>query len=86
MAVLVTCKNKEDLFKMKAQEWSQHFSHYKSGDFSRHSRAANSTVPGWILLNLEPIQDFYAFLITCNDEEDPIKSGGARVLTRFTPL
>ena len=28
MVVLVTCKN-EDPSKMKALEWSQHFSHYK---------------------------------------------------------
>ena len=30
MVGLVTCKNKEDPFKMKVLEWSQHFSHYKS--------------------------------------------------------
>ena len=33
--ILVTCKNKEDQSKIKALEWSQHFSHYKSmGIFS----------------------------------------------------
>ena len=30
MAGLVICKNEEDPSKMKALEWSQHFSHYKS--------------------------------------------------------
>ena len=30
MVVLVTCKNEEDPIKIKALEWPQHFSHYKS--------------------------------------------------------
>ena len=30
MVGLVICNNKEDPFKMKVLEWSQHFSHYKS--------------------------------------------------------
>ena len=30
IVVLVTCRNEEDPSKMKAIEWSQHFSHYKS--------------------------------------------------------
>ena len=30
IAVLIVGKNEEDPFKMKAPEWSQHFSHYKS--------------------------------------------------------
>ena len=30
MVGLVTCKNEEDKSKMNAQEWTQHFSHYKS--------------------------------------------------------
>ena len=35
---------------MKAEEWSQHFSHYKStGFFHRYSRAAYSVVQGLIL-------------------------------------
>ena len=35
MVGLITCKNEEDPSKMKALEWSQHFSHYKSmGIFS----------------------------------------------------
>ena len=28
MDVLVTCKHEEDLIKMKALEWTQHFPHY----------------------------------------------------------
>ena len=30
MVILVTCKNEEDSYKMKALEWSQQNSHYNS--------------------------------------------------------
>ena len=30
MHVLVTCKNEDDVIKIKGLEWSQHCSHYKS--------------------------------------------------------
>ena len=43
--------------KIKELEWSQHFSHYKSGDFSRRSRAANSAVLGRIWPNFELVRD-----------------------------
>ena len=39
--------------KMKELEWSQDFSHYKYGDFSNRSRAANSAVLGPIWPNFE---------------------------------
>ena len=39
--------------KMKELECSQDYSHYKSGDFSRRSRAANSAVLGLIWPNFE---------------------------------
>ena len=32
------------------------------------------------------MQAFIVFLITCKNEEDPIKNEGTRVLTRFSPL
>ena len=42
--------------KMKALEWSQHFSHNKSmGIFSDAQGQLNSAVPGQILINFEPI-------------------------------
>ena len=31
-------------------------------------------------------QAFIVVLVTCKNEEDPIKHEGARVLTRFSPL
>ena len=69
---------------LKALEWSQHFSHYKSGDFLRTSRATNPKVQGLIWPNLEPIQAFIDDLFTCKNEEDPIKNEGARVVTTIS--
>ena len=33
-----------------------------------------------------PSQAFIVVLVTCKNEEDPIKNEGARVLTRFSPF
>ena len=49
--------------------------------FFRGSRAANSEVSGGILPKFELIQDFIVVLVTCKNEEDPIKNEGARVPT-----
>ena len=38
---------------------------------------------GGILPNFELIQAFMVVLVTCKNEEDPIKNEGSRVLTRF---
>ena len=43
--------------------------------------AANSEVSGGILLKFELIQAFIVVLVTCKNEEDPIKNEGAGVLT-----
>ena len=67
--------------KLKALEWSQQISHYMSMGFSRRLRVANSTVQGLIWPNFEPIRDFMVVLVTCKNEEDPIKNGGAGVVT-----
>ena len=37
----------------------------------------------WIFLNFELVRDIIVVLLTCMNEEDPIKNEGARVLTRF---
>ena len=50
-------------------------------DFSRRSRAANSPVRSLIWLKFELIQVFIVVLVTCKNEEDPIKIEGTRVLT-----
>ena len=49
--------------------------------FFRGSRAANSEVSGGILPKFELIQAFIVVLVTCKNEEDPIKNEGARMLT-----
>ena len=54
--------------------------------FFRRSRATNSEVSGGILPKFELIQAFIVVLITCKNEEDPLKNEGTRVLTRFSPL
>ena len=38
------------------------------------------------LPKFELIQAFMHVLVTCKNEEDPIKNEGARVITRFLPL
>ena len=60
--------------KMKELECSQDYSHYKYGDFSRRSRAADSAVLGPIWPNFELVRDVMDVLVTCKYEEDPIKN------------
>ena len=48
--------------------------------------ATNSDVSSGILPKFKLIQAFIVVLVTCKNEEDPIKNEGARVLTRFSPL
>ena len=63
--------------KMKAFEWPQHFSHYKSmGIFQ-----ANSADLGLIWPKFDPIHDFIAVLVTCKNKDGPIKNEGPRLLT-----
>ena len=81
MVVLHTCKTEEDSIKNEGARVLTRLC-----CFFRRSRAANSQVRGGILPKFEPIQAFIVVLITCKNEEDPIKNEGARVLTRFSPL
>ena len=45
---------------------------------SRRSRAANSKVSGGILPKFELIQAFIVVLVTCKNEEVPIKTEGVK--------
>ena len=72
--------------KMKALEWSRHFSHYKSAGFLRRSRAAYSEVSDEILPKFNSIQAFIIDIVTCKNEEDPMENEGSRVVTTFLPL
>ena len=69
MVVLHTCKNEEDLIKNEDARVPTRLCL-----FFRRSRAANSEVSGGILPKLKLIQAFIVALVTCKDEEDPIKN------------
>ena len=69
--------------KMNALEWSHYISNKKSmGIFKRFK--GNSKVQGLIWPNFEPIYAFIVDLVTCKNEEDPIKNEGARVVTTLS--
>ena len=79
MGVLVTSKNKEDPNKNEGARVTTTL----NIDFSQ-SRADNSAVKDRIWLKFELIQDIVVILVTCKNEEDPIKIEGARVATTQT--
>ena len=82
MHVLVSCKNEEDQIENEGARLFTRFLPLKIyGDFSRRSRAANSAVDGPIWSTFELVQDFMVVLLTCKNEEDPIKNRDARVFT-----
>ena len=72
--------------KVKALEWSQHFSHYKSMGIFKRSGAANSVVGDGIITKFKLIQALIVVLVTCKNEEDSSKNEGTRVVTKFLPL
>ena len=78
---LLPARMKKIQLKMKALEWSQHYSLI----FTR-SRAANSEVSDGILPKFKPIQAFMVDLVTCKNEENPLENEGTRVVTMFLPL
>ena len=89
MSVLVTCTNEDDQIKNEgAGVFTTFLPLYFCGDFSRHSRAANSAVLFPIWPNFELVRDVIDVLVTCKNQENPIKNKGAslRVLTTFSPL
>ena len=53
---------------MKALKWSQHYSL-----IFRRSRAANSEVSEWNLAEIQTHPSFIVDLVTCKNEEDPLK-------------
>ena len=85
IVVLPICKNEDDRFKIKSTRVvTIDLTLYVYGNFSSCSRAAYSTVQGLISPNFESIQDFMVVLVTCKNEEDPIKNVGARVVTTLS--
>ena len=69
--------------KMKVLDCSQDFSHYKSiGIFpDAQGRLTLQSVHGPIWSKFQLVQDFMFVLLTCKNEEHPIKYRGARVFT-----
>ena len=68
--VLVTCKYEEDSIKNGGTRVLTRLYDI----FFRRSRAAHSEVSGGILPKFELIQAFIVVLVTCKNEEGPIKS------------
>ena len=82
MHALLTCKNGEDQIENEGARLFTRFLPLQFyGDYSRCIRAAGSAVHGPIWSNFEIVQDFMVVLLTCKNEEDPIKNKGARVFT-----
>ena len=52
--------------------------------FSRRPRAVNSAVPGWILLNFELVRALMVVLVTCKNEDDPIKMKALEFSQHYT--
>ena len=79
---LITCKYEQDSIK------------YEGGrvltrsyiDFSDAQGAGYSAALGRIKMKFKLIQAFMIVLVTCKNEEDPIKNEGDRLLTTFLPL
>ena len=87
MAVLVTRKKEEDLIKNVAARVLTTLNQ----PFSRRQRAGtcNSAVYGRISLNFKLIRDLMAVLVTCKNEEDPIRNvalESPQHLSHFKPI
>ena len=52
----------------------------------RRSRATTSKVSGGILSKFELIEAFIIVLVTCKNEEDPIKNEGAKSVNKIVPI
>ena len=78
--VLLSARIKKIHPKMKALEWSQHFSHYKPmGIFAdAQGQVTHKSLVGSCQISV--------VLVTCKNKEEQIKDEGARVVTRFSPL
>ena len=76
MVILVSSKN-EDPIKIEGARVAT----IQNIDFSNIKRAANSAVRGRIWPKFELIRDIVVILVTCKNEEDPLKNEDARVAT-----
>ena len=77
MGFLVACNNEEDPIKMKALEWSQHYSLI----FQTLKGSSDGN-----LLKFKLIRAVMVGLVTCKNGEDPSKNEGTRVVKTFLPF
>ena len=84
MVGLVTCKNEEDPSKMKALEWSQYFSHYKSmGIFQdAQGQLTHKSLVGSCRITIPSMMLSLSSLPT-RIKKNQSKNEGGRVVTRF---
>ena len=82
MVVLVNCKYEENSIKNEGIRVLTRL----YIDFSDAQGAGYSAVLGRIELKLKLIQAFMIVLVTCKNDEDPIKNEGDKVVTTFLPL
>ena len=67
--------------KLKALEWLQYFSHYKSIGISPNAQGQVTHSPWSDPAEFRAIRDIMGLLVACKNEEDPIKNEGAREVT-----
>ena len=80
--VLVTCKYEEDPVKNEgARVLTRLYDVFSDAQGQLTPKSRGNSAQKFKL-----IQAFIVVLVTCKNEEDPIKNEGARVLTRFFPL
>ena len=87
MVFLITARIKKIRSKMMALEFREHFLHYKSMGFfpdDQGQLTPQSLVRSGRFSKL--VRDVMNVLVTCKNQEDPIKIEGARVLTTFSSV
>ena len=83
MVVYLTCKTEEDPIKKEGARVATTFLH---GNFLRCTGPANSTVCDRIWPNFELIRNFMVVLLTCKNEEDPIKNEAATTFSHILTI
>ena len=81
MVVLLTCKNEDPINNKGAIVLTRLYINFSDAQGQLTLQSSMESPP-----KFELIQAFMVVLVTCKNEEDPIKNEGSRVLTRFSPL
>ena len=70
--------------KLKALEWSQQISHYKSMGIFPDAKGQLTPQPRSDRLISNSMRDFMVVLVTLKNEDDPIKNKGVKVVTTLS--